>query len=171
MKSFDNDSFSNMNDDSENSRMSIVSNNSETQMTSTHFESRINTFSETFIEKASLQEEYNKRPYLDTWFVPDLSKLSSTGQAYGICQMSKIQFNKHSVICGSLNSSSNFRTHLKVKYFKLIILIVFILHYSIINEKLYKFREISINFTEEIESNVTIIYIIIVIIVDKLKFD
>jgi len=62
MKSFDDDSFSNMNDDSENSRMSIVSNNSETQMTSTNFESRINTLSETFIEKASLEEEYNKRP-------------------------------------------------------------------------------------------------------------
>jgi len=118
MESFD--SFSNMNDDSENSRMSTVSNNSETELTSTSFENRINTLSETCIEKASLEEEYNKRPYLDcTWFVPDLSKLSSTGQAYGICQMCKIQNNKHSVICGSLNSSSNFKTHLKVKYFKL----------------------------------------------------
>jgi len=109
MKSFDDDSFSNMNDDSENSRMSIVSNNSETQMISTNFENRINTLSETFIEKASLEKEYNKRPYLDgTWFVPGLSKLFSTGQAYGICQTCKIQFNKHSVICGSLNFSSNF---------------------------------------------------------------
>ncbi|XP_024867962.1 uncharacterized protein LOC112452127 isoform X2 [Temnothorax curvispinosus] len=114
MTSLDDNSSSNLNDDDENSRISIVSNNSETEMTSTSFENRINTPSETSIERVSLEEECNKRSYLDgRWFVPDLSKPSSTGKVYGICQMCKIEFNKHSVICGSLNSSSNFKTHLK----------------------------------------------------------
>lgn len=138
-----------MNNDDENSNMSIVSNNSETEMASTSFENRINTPSETNIERASLEEEYNKRSYLDgTWFVPDLSKSSSTGKVYGICQTCKVEFNKHSVISGSLNSSSNFKTHLKVGCFELIISIAFIFYYpAITNEKLYKFRGISINYT------------------------
>lgn len=120
------DNSSNMNDDSENSRMSFVSNNSENpEMVSTSFENRINTPSEIPIERASLEEEYNKRPYLDgTWFVPDLS--SSIGKVYGICQTCKIEHNKHSVISGSLYSSSNFKTHLKVRCFELIILIMYI---------------------------------------------
>ncbi|RLU16751.1 hypothetical protein DMN91_010819 [Ooceraea biroi] len=101
-----------MNDDDNNSRMSIVSNDSETEMASTNF--GINSSFAASIEKTSLEEEYNKRAYLDgTWFTPDLSKSSSTGKVYGICQLCKVEFNKHSVICGSLNSSPNFKTHLK----------------------------------------------------------
>ncbi|CAL1672737.1 unnamed protein product [Lasius platythorax] len=99
MTSLDDNSSSNMNDDDGNSRMSIVSNNSETEMASTSFENIINTPSETPIERANLEEEYNKRSYLDgTWFVPDLSKSSSTGKVYGICQMCKVELNKHSVM-------------------------------------------------------------------------
>ncbi|EZA53489.1 hypothetical protein X777_07372 [Ooceraea biroi] len=93
--------------------MSIVSNDSETEMASTNF--GINSSFAASIEKTSLEEEYNKRAYLDgTWFTPDLSKSSSTGKVYGICQLCKVEFNKHSVICGSLNSSPNFKTHLKM---------------------------------------------------------
>lgn len=118
MASFDDNSSSNINDDSENSRMSIVSNNSETEMASTSFANILNP-SENTIERESLEEEYKKRSYLDgTWFVPDLSKSTSTGKVYGICQMCKVDFNKHSVISGNLNSSSNFKTHLKVKCFE-----------------------------------------------------
>lgn len=87
-------------------------------MASTSFENIINTPSETPIERANLEEEYNKRSYLDgTWFVSDLSKSSSTGKVYGICQMCKVELNKHSVICGSLNSSSNFKTHFEGRMF------------------------------------------------------
>lgn len=119
MTSLDDNNSLNMNNDSEESRMSIASNNFETEMASTRFESRINTSSETSIERASLEKECNKRLYLDgTWFVPDISKLSSVGQIYGICQICKIQFNKHSVLCESLNSSSNFKTHIKVRCFE-----------------------------------------------------
>lgn len=115
--SLDNNTSSNMNDDDENSRM-FISNNSEMEMTSTSFENGVNTpFAS--IEKASLEEECNKRPYLDgTWFVPDLSQ-SFNGKVCGICQICKEEFNKNCVISGNLNSSSNFKTHLKVSCFKL----------------------------------------------------
>lgn len=106
---------SNMNDDDENSRMSISS-NSEMEMTSMNFENT--PFAS--IERASLEEECSKRPYLDgTWFVPDLSQSSFNGKVCGICQICKEEFNKNCIISGNLNSSSNFKTHLKVSCFKL----------------------------------------------------
>jgi len=103
-----------MNDDSKDSRMSIISNNSENpEMASTNFNNDINTVSEISIEKTSLEEEYNKRPYLNGTFIPH--SLFSIGKVYGIYQTCKIEHSKLSVISGSLYSSSNFRTHLKVK--------------------------------------------------------
>lgn len=81
------------NDNNENSNMSIVSELSETEKASTSFENRINTSSETSIERVSLEEECNKRPYLDgIRFDPDVSKSSSTGKVYGIRQMCKMDF-------------------------------------------------------------------------------
>lgn len=70
------------------------------------------------IEKVDVSEICKERPYLDgTWFQPDLKTCTSTGIIRAKCQSCKANKNgKKKNINGNVNSSSNYRTHIKVLF-------------------------------------------------------
>ncbi|XP_057331849.1 uncharacterized protein LOC130671788 [Microplitis mediator] len=64
--------------------------------------------------KKELAKHCRKRPYLDgTYYVPDLDKSSLNGIIVGICQLCQTESNKLHTISGSLQTPSNYNTHIK----------------------------------------------------------